>query len=201
VITVKDIPPAPIYEPCLEGNFWVEHTEWQILRALWVGRTMWKESQKKKTQGKMRDYWGNKPDGASGLRLQQLGALAESVGAQGMGIYWPGHINNFKDPDLPHNIEVRLIGCEHYGLRVRESDDPDRRILGVVIPKGKEDGPYRIPGWIRAGDAMLHEEWSMNPWEGREMIAVPQNELGKPAELKRIIIQEMLEELDGHSTP
>lgn len=166
----------------------LEDIEYHI--ALKVGEWIWKKSQ----QAQLTDYWGNKPSGAKGIWLQQLGALAERSAAKALDLYWPGLINTFKKPDLSHNIEVRLIGVDHYGLRVRDSDDDSRRIVGVIIPKGKEREPYRIPGWIPAKDAK-RSEWKMNPYDGRPMYCVPQEYLRHLNELRTIVLQEKIQEL------
>jgi hypothetical protein len=92
---------------------------------------------------------------------------------------------NYKKADLPHNIEVRLIGEDRYGLRVYKKDDASRRVVGVVIPPGKERGPYRIAGWIIAADA-IQDCWEMAPYGGRPMYPVPQEHLRPMSELKSL---------------
>lgn len=179
-----------IYKASHTNDVFVSLEDIEYHSALKVGEWIWKKSQ----AGGLTDYWGNKPGGAKGMWLQQLGALAERSAAKSLDLYWPGLINTFKKPDLSHNIEVRLIGVDHYGLRVRDSDDDSRRIVGVIIPKGKEREPYRIPGWIRAGDAK-RPEWEMNPYNGRPMYCVPQSELIHLNELKSLVLEEKMQEL------
>lgn len=181
-----------VYEAFRGNDVLVNLEDIEYHSALKVGEWIWKKSQ----QGNLTDYWGKKPGGAGGMWLQQLGAIAERGVAKALDLYWPGLINTFKNPDLSHNIEVRLIGVDHYGLRVRNSDNDTRRIVGIVIPKGKERCPYRIPGWITAGEAK-RVEWEMNPYEGRPMYCVPQKSLRPLSELKEIILREKLEQLNS----
>jgi hypothetical protein len=153
--------------------------------ALKAGEWIWKKSQERG----LKDHAGNKPDGASGMWLQQLGAVAERSVAKALDLYWSSPIDTFKRPDLSHEIEVRLIGVDHYGLRIRDSDRDTRRVVGIVIPAGRERDVYRIPGWIEAGSGK-RPEWKMNPFNGRPMFCVPQRFLRPLSELKEIIVLE-----------
>lgn len=116
-------------------------------------------------------------NGVDGERIQILGSIAERAVSKACGIEWTRWVNTFKAPDLHFNIEVRLIGRENYGLRVYPRDDDSRRVVGVVIERGMERKPYRIPGWINA----LHgkrPEWLIDPLnQGHPVYAVPQSRL------------------------
>lgn len=121
-------------------------------------------------------------------KIQQLGALSEQIVGKYFGLYVSYAYNTFRTADLPFNIEVRTIGREHFGLRVYAKDDDSRRVVGVVIPPGMERGPkYRIAGWIVAGDAKKHWEWTQNPYNAGEFFGVPQASLRHIKELVEII--------------
>ena len=177
------------YTARADGNVWVSLTAHEIRRACEIGRLLWEKSH---ADGRSdRDgYSGFTNGGDAGLRQQMLGALAERVAAKGLGVYWPESIDGFSDPDLPHNIEVRLVGADHYGLRVYPRTPNTRRVVGVVIPKGHERGPYRMPGWIVAADAK-RDEWQMAPHGRPPMFAVPQNDLRPMAWLQTMIASEL----------
>jgi hypothetical protein len=94
-------------------------------------------------------------------------------------------------PDLLDDIQVRLIGVNHYGLRVYpqhdgKGDEPHWKVVGVVIERGDErKPPWRIPGWIYARDAR-RKEWLIDPHDRKApMWAVPQEFLRDPMELSK----------------
>lgn len=167
-------------------------TEWEHLRAQDVARRLRQESL---SDGKKEFHYD--PDTLvdsyegeydKGLHMHRIGALAEQSGAKALNVYWPAHVNVAKSvSDLPGNIEVRLIGIEFYGLRVRNDDADDRRVVGVVMPKGTEFGPIRILGWVYAGEAK-RACWKMNPYDGRWMYAVPQMATRPLWELQKILM-------------
>lgn len=129
-----------------------------------------------------KDRIGNFP--GHWLRKQQLGALAELSVAKALGVPWPKRVNQSRTvPDIDPDIEVRLIGVDRYGLRVKEKDLDDWRVVGIVIEKGRERFPYRLPGWCYAGEAR-RPEWLMNPYDGVPFWAVPQDAL-RPFSLLR----------------
>jgi hypothetical protein len=150
--------------------------------AVYSGRLIWQRSQERA----LHDYHGTKPNGESGMRLQELGAVAERAVAKWLNVYWGGGYNTFKGADLDKRIEVRLIGVDNYGLRVRDGDADNKLVVGVVIPKGQERQRYRLPGWILAKEAKKRE-FLMNPWEGRPMYAVPQQALNPMATIKQFL--------------
>ncbi len=169
-----------------DHNLRVELTKQEIDEAALFGRKIYQSSQERG----LKDYRPEVRNGVTGERIQMLGSVAERAAATGLGIPWTHWINTFHDPDLGHNIEVRLIGVNHYGLRVYDKDDDSRRVVGVVIEKGKERQPYRLPGWIYAGDAK-RDEYRMDPHQkGHPMYAVPQWVLRPIRELLAIIEEE-----------
>lgn len=171
------------YKPCHENDVWTELTSEEIQAAEDVGREMYRVSQERGD----RDFRTFKRNGVDGERVQIIGSLAERVAAKALGVEWTGWIDRFRQSDLHFNIEVRLIGDERYGLRVYPKDDDSRRVMGVVIPKGQEAGPYRIPGWINA----IHgkkEHWLADPLgRGHPVYLVPQDRLHHLAKLKNLI--------------
>jgi recombination protein RecT len=158
----------------------------EIDEAALFGKEMYQSSQR---QG-LKDYRPEVRDGVTGERIQMLGSVAERGASKALGIPWTHWIGTFHQPDLHHNIEVRLIGVNHYGLRVYDKDHDSRRVVGVVIEKGKEREPYRLPGWIYAADAK-QASFRMDPHEkNHPMYAVPQYVLRPLSELKEIILVE-----------
>jgi hypothetical protein len=179
------------YRECHDASVWVEFTLFEWRSASLVGVWIWEASH---SDGRSdRDSWRGfteTPD--AGKKQQALGSLAERIAAKALGIYWPSAFNNFAEADLPHNVEVRLIGVPHYGLRVYPRNDDSRRVIGVVIPRGEERAlRYRVAGWILAGDAK-REEWSLAPHGRPPMFAVPQDQLRPVGELQEIVAEELL---------
>ncbi len=165
----------------------VELTDVEFDAAMQHGRDMYASSQKRH----LKDYRTFVRNGVDGERVQCLGSIAEHAAAKAIGIPWTRWVDTFKNPDLDGNIEVRLIGVDHYGLRVYPNDDESRRVVGVVIRKGEERSRYRIPGWILAGDAK-RKEWMIDPLDRkRPVYAVPQSELLPLAKLIHIIKLEL----------
>ncbi len=160
-----------IYTEYLDNSDYIELTDFEFDVAWKIGDKIWRLSQERG----LKDYCGNKPNGVDGGRLQCLGAVAECAIHKWLNRFWLGNYNSFKNPDLA-DLEIRLIGLEHYGLRVRDSDDDSRRVVGIVIPKGREREPFRIAGWIYAREAKK-TEWKMNPYNGRPIYCVPQTQL------------------------
>ena len=179
-----------IYRAHHNGEEFVSLTDHEIDIAAYHGALIFRKSQ--------RDWRANRPTvNGDGRRIQMLGAVAERAAAKALGIYWPSAVDQGGLPDLPHEIEVRMIGIEHYGLRVRPRDPDDRRVVGVVIPRGGERAPYRLPGWILAGDAK-RKEWLMDPnGGGWPFYAVPQHSLRPLAELREWVLLEGLAQAVG----
>jgi hypothetical protein len=116
-------------------------------------------------------------DGVTGDRIHGLGEVAGRAIAKALGIPWTNSLNTFKKADLAYDIEARLIGKDHYGLRVYDDDYSAKRVVGCVIPRGCERKPYRIPGWINAKYGK-REEWKRD-WLNRHrpVYCVPQERL------------------------
>jgi hypothetical protein len=178
-----------IYVEDHQASEWVTLSEYEVDFAIQVGVRIWRDSQ---ADGRSdRDGWvGFQGDG--GKRRQALGSLCENIASACLGIHWPMSVNQFGEPDLPHNVEVRLIGLPHYGLRVYPRNDNSRRVVGVVVPPGEERaGTYRVAGWYLAGDGK-RAEWQMSPHDRPPMFAVPQSVLRHPSELRMLIAHEVI---------
>lgn len=181
----------PSYVEDHAASEWVEMTELEIDGAIWTGTQIWRKSH---ADGRNdRNGWRGFTEGENpGQRHQCLGALAERIAAKSLSIYWPSACDNFGDADLAYNVEVKLIGAAHYGLRVYPRTHDSRRVIGVVIPKGTErDLRYRVAGWYVAGEAK-RQDWAMAPHGLPPMYCVPQAALRRVAELREMIAQEML---------
>jgi hypothetical protein len=114
-------------------------------------------------------------NGVTDLWIMQLGYIGEYAVCKALGIRWHSSNRTYQNADIKNtNIEVRVIGLNHYGLRVYPHDADTRRVVGIVIEKGKEAGPLRIPGWINARYAKK-KQWLMDPLErGQPIYCVPQ---------------------------
>lgn len=175
-----------IYSSCHDYEEYVTLTSWEFQTACLVGRWMYEKSQ---ADGRS-DAHGFEGDGE---RIQMLGSLAERAAAKALDVHWPAGIDQGDLSDLPHNIEVRALSRDWYGLRVRDSDLDDRRVVAVIIPEGLERlGPYRLPGWITAEQAK-RTDWVISPNGRPPMFAVPQDHLYPIAELRRLCAREVLD--------
>lgn len=155
----------------------VSLTPEEIFEATEHGKALYAHSQMQALHGKMRDKRSFTTDDVDGERAQIIGAIAEMAGAKAAGVAWPKHIDNFKGADLPHNIEVRLIGRQDFGLRVYKSDIDSRRVLGIIMPRGEEHLPCRVPGWINAVYGK-RPEWLADPGGRQQPVyLVPQERL------------------------
>ena len=169
----------------------VQLTKAERLEAMELGSEMYESSQ---ARG-LKDYRKFKRDGVDGERVQQLGSMAERAVAKALDIEWTGWIDTFKKADLHHNVEVRLIGVDHYALRVYDRDEDSRRVVGVVIPKGREMGQYRLPGWTFACNGKL-PDLKMDPLKrNHSFYGVTQDRLLPIEELRDLI--ELEKQMDG----
>lgn len=128
---------------------------------------------------------------AAKLRSQALGALSEAALRRAFG-FDPLDLvmDNFKEPDMPGNIECRLIGVDWYGLRIYPDTPDSRRVIGAVIEKGMErKPPWRLPGWFISADAK-RREWQIAPNGGPPFYAVPQKYLRHNEELRKVLRSE-----------
>ena len=135
-----------------------------------------------------RNHKGYNPDDMKALRVQCLGSLSEAAASKVLGLPIVLTHEVYNVPDLPGKVQVRLIGCESYGLRVYPKDDPLWRVVGVVIPQGHErDGRYRVPGWCWAREALSCPDWQMSPCGRPPMFCVPQSELRPISTLRAMV--------------
>lgn len=89
-----------------------------------------------------------------GLAIHVLGAAGELAFAKWRGLYWGGHCNSFKGPDLGANIQVRTRSLHRYDLIVRRDDDPDSVFVLVTSESSLE---YHLHGWCWGKEAMKDE--------------------------------------------
>lgn len=123
-------------------------------------------------------YGFRPPTDEKALRTQCLGALCEAVIRASLCFEVPLSSETYNVADLPDQIQVRLIGEPHYGLRVYPQDEDHWKVVGVVIPRGLERvSPYRVPGWIEAYRAKWNDDWLIAPHGGPALWAVPQQVL------------------------
>jgi len=162
-----------IYLPSHQHDDFVELTDEEYAEAVKRGKAIYRRSQRKR----LRDHRAFLRNGVDGERVQMLGEVAARAIAKALDLEWTDSTDSFKNADLPHNIEARLIGRDWYGLRVYERDHGSRRVVGCVIEKGQERGEYRIPGWINAIHGKRSEWLQDFLSRGRPVYVVPQSEL------------------------
>jgi hypothetical protein len=66
-----------------------------------------------------------------------------------------------KRADIGRNVEVRTSTSTRWGVPVYEND-PDTRIILFIT--GETPGPFRLRGWLRAGDGKDSEWWTIEPY-------------------------------------
>lgn len=167
------------YRACYEHSVYVTLTRDEINAAARMGLAERALSVRHAYQ----DRSGYRPDDAKALRVQALSKVAEASALKALGL--PLSLlrtGTLQGADIEPDIEVRLIGADHYGLRVYPGDGDWKRVLGVVIPKGHERKQHRVAGWILAADAK-REEWKIAPGGRPPMYAVPQSALRPISEL------------------
>jgi hypothetical protein len=172
------------YRPCHDYDLWVHLTDAEIDAAIQHGAKMRRTSKARKyRQGK--GGFGHRPStDRERMRAQCLGALAEGIVLKACAPDAELTSETFNVADLPGDLQVRSITKEYYGLVVRPDDEPQWKVIGAVIPEGRERiSPYRIPGWRNANDARQHPEWIIRPHGGPPIWAVPQEELNDALEL------------------
>jgi hypothetical protein len=172
----------PTYKACYLRSYYVTLTDAEYLEAFQRGEAIYESSQRRN----LRDHRAFVRKGIDGRRVQAIGEVAVRAVAKLLGLEWLDSMDTFKGADLHHNIEVRLIGREWYGLRVYDRDDNSRCVVGCVIEQGKEREAYRVPGWIKAKEGKKRE-WLADPLERHHPVyLVPQDyllsldELGLP---------------------
>lgn len=123
---------------------------------------------------------------------QMLSTVAEGAACVALGVEIEIRENVFRVADVLDSVQVRLIGADNFGMRVYDNDPDEWCVFGVIIPRGCERKPYRLPGWYLAGDAKDHPEWIIAPNGGPPVIAVPQKFLRPNSELRELL------RADGH---
>lgn len=166
------------YRACNANDVLVHLTQEEYDGAVRHGELMYRKSH---ADGR-KDAYGLKDLGQAAW-YQVMGAIGELVVAKSLKIVWPKSIDTPWAPDLPGYIEVRTIGADHFGVRVRADDYDDRIAVGCVVKPDQLLGPYRVPGWILVKDAK-NPDWLIAPNNGRPpFYAVPQDALRPISEL------------------
>jgi hypothetical protein len=168
-----------IYTACYAHSEYIALTISEYCEAYQCGKRIWRSSQNR--------HLTEKAICKDGCHIQGIGEVATRACAKLLGLPWLDTMDSFKGADLGYNIEVRCLGREWYGCRIRDDDHDSRRVVAVIIPPGRELEEYRFPGWINARHAK-QPEWQIDPRNlGRPMYAVPQEKLYPMAELRRIL--------------
>jgi hypothetical protein len=82
-----------------------------------------------------------------------LGARGEKAWSVFWGVEWPKHIDDFKTPDFPPNIEIRTTRLDPpmLVLRARDMQDMKRDRRFVLISETSEKTMV-IHGWVRPSE-------------------------------------------------
>lgn len=94
----------------------------------------------------------------SSLARHVNGAGAEIAVAKLMGLYWGGHLDRFKGPDLGKATQVRSRTLDRHDLIVRDADNSDHFYV-LVTGVGPE---FKVWGWIKGVDAK-QDKYRDNP--------------------------------------
>jgi hypothetical protein len=73
------------------------------------------------------------------------GACGELAVAKALGIYFPGSVGTYGQPDLPHQIQVKTRSEHWQELALRETDNSQHR---YVLVTGKAPS-FRLVGWAQ----------------------------------------------------
>ena len=179
----------PKYNEYLGSSEWVKLTDTEIDEAIRHGLRMRKYS-KTHSHTDHRTKLSKPYDEKLARRIQALGAVGEAGVRKYLGLPLALESEIYGEADLPYLIEVKVIGRPWYGLRIYPRTPDNRRVVGIVIPPGKERERYRIAGWIWARDAKKEEDWKIAPHGGPPMWAVPQSELRPAKELLEVVRKE-----------
>lgn len=105
------------------------------------------------------------------------GAQGEVAVAKAFNIFWPGHYNYFKGPDLGRNIQVRTASPRPDSpyqpeLPIRPKDKADDVFVFVVACPPQ----FRVAGWIygHEGETLGRKA---NPFGGTPALFVPIDKL------------------------
>lgn len=170
------------YTACYRNSEYITLTTSEYCEAYQCGKRIWRSSQSRNLI--------DKAICKDGCHIQGIGEVATRACAKLLNLPWLDTMDSFKGADLGHNIEVRSLGCEWYGCRVREDDHDSRRVVAVVVLPGHEHEEYRVPGWIPAKYAK-RPEWKIDPRDlGRPMYAVPQDRLWPLVGLRHLCLIE-----------
>lgn len=181
------------YEACHDHDEFVTLTNTEIDYAILRSKEKYQQDGQSDRDGW--EGWDRENNGhRQAFRNQALGGVCEQAVAKALNLY-PLHEANKAfalDGDLPYGVEVKLIGRDYYGLRIYDRTPDELAVVGIVIEEGKERGhPYRIPGWIRAGEGKS-EEWTMAPHGRPPFYAVPQMLLWPLDELRAELGQKLM---------
>lgn len=110
------------------------------------------------------------------LDIHILGACGEVAAAKSLGIFWSGHVNQYKSvADLLPNYEVRHRTKQTYDLIVRKDDSKDR--IYILTCADKKDIPnVEIVGWI-SGEEAAKDEWVQTHGGWKPAYFVPRSAL------------------------
>jgi hypothetical protein len=187
-----------MYQPCYVHDEYVDLEDAEREHAYNLGVEISRYSKRNELHDKRASDQYVNGVYVDGDRVHGLGEVCGCAIAKHLSLEFINSLNSFKNADLPHNIEARLIGNNRYGLRVKVDDDDTRRVVGVVIHPGKERQPYRIPGWINAKHGKK-ARWLRDPKDQKKPIfLVPQCKL-RSLDLLREEIRKDIQKKNGKS--
>lgn len=156
----------------MDDDIWVQLTREELQEAIDHGRWLYRESRRQGIPDRV---------ASPHLRSEQVsivGAVGEKSISKALGVPWRKGTNEFREPDLGHNIGVRFLTRDHYKLPVRTYDADSRRMVAITgRPEALSTGLFRIPGWINAKHGKKPEFLCDPNKKGRPYYLVPQERL------------------------
>ena len=101
---------------------------------------------------------GYDPTTVEALVNDILGAAAEFAAGIALNRVWIASVNNFKEPDVGVNIQVRTVKRLDGKLVIRPNDSEDDV---YVLCYSKSLAEHNVIGWVKGGDGKRLGDWGV----------------------------------------